>query len=95
MALEDKIQDELRDLISFFDRQQSKPLNPKAALLRSVGNVICTVVFGQRMGVVDKEYHAAAEAITNSIGPSLSPIVLFMARCESLGEVILVRLKYR
>lgn len=82
-AFEDTIRDELRDLLSFFE-QQSKPVNPKTGLTRSVGNVICALVFGQRMGGVDKEYDAAANLITNSIVRSVHPLVLFTARCLRL-----------
>ena len=80
VVLEDKIRDELRDLCSFFVKQHSKPVNPKVAIMRSVGNVICAVVFGQRMGGVDKEYDAAADAMTNDLVPSLSPLILFSAK---------------
>lgn len=78
MALEESIRDELRLLLSFFEQQQSKPLNPKIALMRSVGNAICALLFGKRMGGIEKEYDTAVNLITNSISNSFSPILLLM-----------------
>ena len=80
VVLEDTIRDELRELCSFFVTKHSKPVNPKVAIMRSVGNVICAVVFGHRMGGVDKDYDAAADALTNKLVPSLSPLILFSAK---------------
>ena len=68
MALEQTIRDELRDMIAVFEREGALgPLNPQLQLMRSVGNVICALVFGQRMGGVDKEFDHAVDAITNDV----------------------------
>ena len=80
MAFEDTIRDELRDMILFFENESSLgPINPQMQLIRSVGNVICALVFGKRMGGVDAEFDRAADIIRNDlIGRQHILVVIFV-----------------
>ena len=68
MALEDSIRDELHDMISSFEKDSARgAVDPRMQLMRSVGNVICALVFGQRMGGVDPEFDRMADIINNDV----------------------------
>ena len=68
MAIEDTIRDELRDMVSHFEGESARgAINPQIQLMRSVGNIICALVFGQRMGGVDKDFDRIAYALTNDV----------------------------
>ena len=68
MAIEDTIRDELHDMVTFFEKEKNcGSIDPRLQLMRSVGNVICALVFGQRMGGVDKDFDRAANIINNEL----------------------------
>ena len=71
MAIEDTIRDELHDMVTFFEKEKHcGAIDPRLQLMRSVGNVICALVFGQRMGGVDEDFDRAANIINNEIIPT-------------------------
>lgn len=68
MAIEETIREELHDMLNFFEKESVRgAVDPRLQLMRSVGNVICALVFGQRMGGVDADFDRAVNIINNDL----------------------------
>ncbi|XP_078522260.1 cytochrome P450 2J2-like [Lissotriton helveticus] len=70
-SLEVRIQEEAQSLVEFFAMQRGKSLDPTQAIVHSVTNVICSVIFGRRFSRDDKEIHQLIEAnelLVNNLG---------------------------
>ncbi|XP_077192795.1 cytochrome P450 2B4-like [Paroedura picta] len=54
--LEERIQEEIQFLVEEFRKTQGSPFDPTFPLRRSVSNIICSVVFGQRFQYDDEDF---------------------------------------
>ena len=48
-SLEEKIKDEVEVVLAEFDLNKGKPFDPKQLLNKAVSNIICSIIFGQRL----------------------------------------------
>ena len=48
-SLEDKIKDEVEIVLAEFDEVRGKPLSPHKLFGKAVSNIICSIIFGQRL----------------------------------------------
>ena len=47
-SLEEKVKDEVDIVLAELDDLKGKPLNPQKLLMKSVTNIICSIIFGHR-----------------------------------------------
>ena len=47
-TLEEKVKDEVQNVLAVFDAQQNVPFDPKQLFDKAVSNIICSIIFGQR-----------------------------------------------
>ena len=48
-SIDERIQDEAGVLVEQFRRQNARPFDPKADLIKAVSNIICSITFGKRL----------------------------------------------
>ena len=48
-SIDERIQDEAGVLVEQFRRQNGRPFDPKADLIKAVSNIICSITFGKRL----------------------------------------------
>lgn len=88
-SIEESIRAELEDLISFIEteselrnnNEQRRAIDPALPLTRSVGNVICALVFGKRLSG-EPEFDQFANIISSYIVPFFKkrPIVFMLSQ---------------
>ncbi|XP_061453208.1 cytochrome P450 2G1-like [Rhineura floridana] len=57
-SIEERIQEEIKFLMEEFRKTQGSPFDPTFVLRRSVSNIICSVVFGERFQYDNSEFQA-------------------------------------
>ncbi|XP_030633572.1 cytochrome P450 2M1 isoform X2 [Chanos chanos] len=62
-TMEEKVQEEARNLTEVFRQFGDSPFNPKDLIFRAVNNVICSVVFGHRCEYDDPEFQLLIQAV--------------------------------
>ncbi|XP_073454655.1 cytochrome P450 2F3-like [Aquarana catesbeiana] len=65
-SLEERIQEEAQFLMEEFKMTKGTPVNPTKYFARTVSNVICSIVFGNRFNYEDKRLLAITESIYNN-----------------------------
>lgn len=65
-SIEQVIRDELHDLVEHLRALDSRSVDPSLPLIRSVTNVICALVFGERLGN-DPKIERFSQLITNEL----------------------------
>ncbi|XP_075692240.1 cytochrome P450 2F1-like [Rhinoderma darwinii] len=65
-SIEERILEEAQYLIKEFKRTKGSPVNPTVYLARTVSNVICSIVYGNRFDYEDKKLAAITSSIYNN-----------------------------
>ncbi|XP_066477661.1 cytochrome P450 2J5-like [Tiliqua scincoides] len=65
-GLEHQIKEVAQELVEIFARAKGQPLDPMLPLINSTCNVICTLAFGHRFSLEDKEFLKLMEALESS-----------------------------
>ncbi|NXJ96044.1 CP2J6 protein, partial [Corythaixoides concolor] len=60
---EHRLQEEACHLVEYLKKTNGKPLDPTMPVVRSVANVICSVIFGHRFSEDDENFHRLIESI--------------------------------
>ncbi|NWY94114.1 CP2J2 protein, partial [Loxia curvirostra] len=55
-SLEERIQEECRNLVDVFRDEQGNPFNPQLKVTNAVANVICSLIFGNRFEYHDEDF---------------------------------------
>ncbi|NXT84706.1 CP2J6 protein, partial [Zapornia atra] len=62
---EHRIQKEACHLVEYLKKTNRKPLDPTMAVVHTVSNVICSMIFGHRFSKDDENFHRLIESIDN------------------------------
>nr|XP_016850296.1 PREDICTED: cytochrome P450 2G1 isoform X2 [Anolis carolinensis] len=62
-SIQERIQEEAQFLLEEFRKTKEKPFDPTYFLSRTVSNVICSIIFGDRFDYEDKEFQSLMEMI--------------------------------
>ncbi|XP_067317012.1 cytochrome P450 2G1-like [Anolis sagrei] len=65
-SIEEQIQEEAQFLLEELQKTKEKPFEPSSLLSRTVSNIICSIVFGNRFDYEDKEFQALMEMMHNA-----------------------------
>ncbi|XP_032081777.1 cytochrome P450 2J2-like [Thamnophis elegans] len=63
-GMESQIQEEAQQLMEFFAETKGQPFDPSLPIMRLVCSVICTVAFGHRFSIDDKDFLELMKAIS-------------------------------
>ncbi|XP_053310120.1 cytochrome P450 2F3-like [Spea bombifrons] len=66
-SIEDRVTEEAKFLLDFFQGKQGKPFNPAPEITAAVSNVICSIVFGDRFDTEDKTFQTLHKMISENI----------------------------
>ncbi|XP_033014441.1 cytochrome P450 2G1-like isoform X1 [Lacerta agilis] len=66
-SIEERIKEEIEFLMEEFRKTQGSPVNPTFLLRRSVSNIICSVVFGERFQYDDQEFQTLLNLIQENL----------------------------
>ncbi|XP_059709674.1 cytochrome P450 2J2-like [Haemorhous mexicanus] len=62
-SLEERIQEECRNLVDVFRDEQGNPFNPQLKVTNAVANVICSLIFGNRFEYHDEDFQRLLKLI--------------------------------
>ncbi|XP_043115385.1 cytochrome P450 2A12-like [Puntigrus tetrazona] len=71
--MEQWIQEESRHLLKSFEETKSKPVDPVIFISRTVSNVICSLVFGQRFDYEDRDFLGLLQILSKVLRFGSSP----------------------
>ncbi|KAG8430336.1 hypothetical protein GDO86_017952 [Hymenochirus boettgeri] len=66
-SIEERVIEESKYLVEFFEKTQGKPFNPATRITAAVSNVICSIVFGERFETDDKTFQTLLQMINENI----------------------------
>ncbi|XP_078096816.1 cytochrome P450 2K1-like [Mustelus asterias] len=84
-TIEDKIIEETEFLIKMFDSHKSQPFNPTIKLNAAVGNIICSILFGDRFDYEDERFVGIVKRFNENIQLAGSPMVQLYNAFPFLG----------
>ncbi|XP_062915413.1 cytochrome P450 2K1-like isoform X2 [Mobula hypostoma] len=84
-TIEDKIIEEAHFLIKMFESHKGQEFNPAIELSAAVGNIICSILFGDRFDYDDQTFIILVKAINESAKLSGSPMIQLYNAVPILG----------
>ncbi|KAM4662626.1 cytochrome P450 2F3-like [Discoglossus pictus] len=66
-SIEERVTEEAKFLVEFFQRKQGKPFNPASRITAAVSNVICSIVFGDRFDTEDETFQTLLRMVNENI----------------------------
>ncbi|MEE6506783.1 hypothetical protein FKM82_007853 [Ascaphus truei] len=66
-SIEERVTEEARFLVEFFQKKQGKPFNPASRMTAAVSNVICSIVFGERFDTEDEIFQTLLRMVNENI----------------------------
>ncbi|XP_029456171.1 cytochrome P450 2G1-like [Rhinatrema bivittatum] len=66
-SIEERVTEEAKFLVEFFQKKQGKPFNPMGRISAAVSNVICSIVFGDRFNTEDPTFQTLLRMINENV----------------------------